>query len=318
MNDLISIIIPVYKTEKYLVRCVESVVNQTYRHIEIILVDDGSPDKSPELCDNLSDKYRNIKVVHKENGGLSSSRNVGLDIASGNYISFIDSDDYIDQYMIERLYYAITKHNADVAMLQYKEVSCNPPLPSAKRVKEIVYTGSQINTAFLKLKIDSVCVGLYKSEVIKNKHFLIGKTSEDILFNFEVFGSINKFVYLPERRYYYYYNPESISNGPLDVKKFNYLNVREDIYEYYLKIGNEKNIRLAESLYARAAFGLLLRLALYGNTVDLNQNDCKTKLTKVFRAHKWAFYKESSIPLSRKVIACMLNYFFPIIRLVKK
>ena len=318
MKDLISVIIPVYRTEKYLVRCVNSVVNQVYKNIEIILVDDGSPDKSPELCDNLAEKYQSIKVIHKENGGLSSSRNAGLDIASGDYISFIDSDDYIDQYMIERLHYAITKHNADVAMLRYKEVSGDPPLPSDKRAKEIVYTGSQINTAFLKLKIDSACVGLYKSEVIENKRFLIGKTSEDILFNFEVFRSIDKFIYLPERRYYYYNNPDSISNGPLDVKKFNYLDIRGDIYEYYIKTGNKKNARLAEALYARAAFGLLLRLALYGNTVDLNQNDCKTKLTKVFRAHKWAFYKESSIPLSRKVIACMLNYFFPIIRLVKK
>ena len=135
MKDLISVIIPVYKTEKYLVRCLESVINQTYKNVEIILVDDGSPDKSPELCDNLAKKYQSIKVIHKENGGLSSSRNAGLDIASGDYISFIDSDDYIDQYMLERLYHAITKHDADVAMLRYKEVSGNPPLPSAKRVK---------------------------------------------------------------------------------------------------------------------------------------------------------------------------------------
>ena len=161
-------------------------------------------------------------------------------------------------------------------------------------------------------------MGLYKSEVIENKRFLVGKTSEDILFNFEVFRSIDRFVYLPERRYYYYYNPDSISNGPLDVKKFNYLDIRRDIYEYYIETGNKKNARLAEALYARAAFGLLLRLALYGNTADLNQDDCKTKLAKIFRAHKWTFYKELSIPLSRKVIACMLNYFFPIIRLVKK
>lgn len=317
MPDLISVIIPVYKTEKYLARCVESVRAQTYTDLEILLVDDGSPDNAPALCDDFAKRDARIKVIHKTNGGLSSSRNAGLDVASGIYVSFVDSDDYIDPYMIERLHQVISKHHAEVAMLQYKEVSCDPPLPSPKRAGETVYTGTGIATAFLKLKIDSVCTGLYLKTAIADHRFLMGKTSEDIPFNFEIFGHINTFVHLPERRYYYFHNPNSISNGPLDANMFNYLNFRYDIYQHHLEAGHKTNIRLAEALYARAAFGLLMRLALYGHTPDLHAADCRAQLTKVFRTHQRAFYTAANIPFSRKAMAFILNCCFPLIRLIK-
>ena len=103
-NDLISIIIPIYNVEKYMEKCLNSVVNQTYNNIEIILIDDGSKDKSREICDNYAKKDNRIKVVHKENNGVSSARNTGIDMSKGKYITFIDSDDYIDTDYIETLY----------------------------------------------------------------------------------------------------------------------------------------------------------------------------------------------------------------------
>lgn len=127
--ELITVIVPVYKTEKYLKRCVDSILAQTYTNIEIILVDDGSPDKSPILCDKLANKYEQISVVHQKNGGLSAARNTGIECAHGEYISFVDSDDYIDSGMLQRLYYMIKKHNAEVAMLQYLEVNDKTILP---------------------------------------------------------------------------------------------------------------------------------------------------------------------------------------------
>lgn len=318
MQDLISVIIPVYKTEKYLARCVESVRSQSYTNLEILLVDDGSPDHAPALCDDFASQDSRIKVIHQTNGGASSARNTGLDQASGTYISFIDSDDYIDPYMIERLHHVITRHQAEVAMLRYKEVSCDPPVSSPRQKRETVYTGSAIDTAFLKLKIDSVCTGLYLKTAIADKRFSIGKTSEDIAFNFVILSSIKTFVYLPERRYYYFHNPDSTSNGPLDAKMFNYLYLRKDIYERHLKSNCTHNIRLAEALYARAAFGLLMRLALYGHTPDLYTDNCRTKLSRVFRAHKRAFYMAPNIPFSRKVMACLLDYGFPLIKFLRQ
>ena len=116
MNDLISIIIPVYKVEKYLNKCIDSVIGQTYKNLEIILVDDGSPDNCPRICNEYASIDKRAIVIHKENGGLSSARNAGLDIAKGEYIFFLDSDDYIAENTIERLYKALVLEKADIAI----------------------------------------------------------------------------------------------------------------------------------------------------------------------------------------------------------
>lgn len=110
----ISVIVPVYKVENFLDRCVESIVGQTYENLEIILVDDGSPDNCPSMCDKWAEKDRRIKVIHKENGGVSSARNAALDIVSGDYIGFVDSDDWIDPGMYEFLYENSQKYDADL------------------------------------------------------------------------------------------------------------------------------------------------------------------------------------------------------------
>lgn len=113
MEELISIIIPVYKVEKYLPRCIESVAAQTYKNIEIILVDDGSPDRCPEICDEYARKDSRLTVIHKENGGLSDARNAGIEAAHGRYIGFVDSDDYIHPDMYKELYTVLMEERAD-------------------------------------------------------------------------------------------------------------------------------------------------------------------------------------------------------------
>ena len=113
--DLISVIVPIYKVEEYLDCCIRSIINQTYSNLEIILVDDGSPDGCPEICDAWVKKDSRIKVIHKENGGLSDARNAGMVIASGEYVAFIDSDDRVESEFIQKLYNVITEHNADIA-----------------------------------------------------------------------------------------------------------------------------------------------------------------------------------------------------------
>ena len=115
-NPLVSIIVPIYKVEPYLRRCLDSIVNQTYTNLEIILVDDGSPDGCPQICDEYAAKDKRIIVIHKENGGLSSARNAGLKIASGAFISFVDSDDWVNDHYIETLYLAQNKFNADLVI----------------------------------------------------------------------------------------------------------------------------------------------------------------------------------------------------------
>ncbi len=118
----ISVVVPVYNVEKYLIKCVLSIINQTYRNLEIILVNDGSTDKSSKLCNELKVRDNRIKVIHKKNGGLSSARNVGLNMATGKLISFIDSDDWIEPNFIEILYNGIVLHNADISTVQFSKV----------------------------------------------------------------------------------------------------------------------------------------------------------------------------------------------------
>lgn len=122
---LVSIVVPVYNVEKYLNRCISSIVNQTYENIEIILVDDGSKDNSGEICDEWAEKDTRIKVIHKSNGGLSSARNAGASVAQGEYISFIDSDDYIRPIMIKDLVLCCEKYNADIGIANVKQIYRN-------------------------------------------------------------------------------------------------------------------------------------------------------------------------------------------------
>jgi len=308
--ELVSVIVPVYKVEKYIHRCVNSLLNQTYPHLEIILVDDGSPDNCPQICDEYSANYKNIRVIHKENGGLSSARNAGIKACKGMYISFVDSDDFVDIRFIERLYNLIIKNKADVAMVKYEEVYSDEINEEPQYKKEQVYVGKDVERAFLRLKIDSVCVGLYLKDAVKNHLFVEGVTSEDIPFNFNVFRCISKFVYAPEKRYYYYYNIDSISNGKLDANMLNYVCFREEIYKYYSDGNDEEMKCLAEALYARAAFGLQTRMYLWGVDENINESDCKKYFSNIFKKHRKAFLKESSIPFSRKAISIIVFYFY--------
>ena len=125
MNELISIIIPIYNVEKYLHCCINSVIRQTYKNLEIILIDDGSPDNCGKICDEYAKKDNRIKVIHKENGGLSSARNAGLDIAKGEYISFVDSDDYVAENFIEKLYKLCKENDADIAECDFYRIKAN-------------------------------------------------------------------------------------------------------------------------------------------------------------------------------------------------
>ena len=129
MTELITLIIPVYKVEDLLPRCMESIFNQTYKNLEIILIDDGSPDKCPILCDNYKKRDSRVKVIHKKNGGLSSARNVGINYSTGEYICFIDSDDVISKYYIEELYSNIQKTNSEISICSYKFIGLENEIP---------------------------------------------------------------------------------------------------------------------------------------------------------------------------------------------
>ena len=202
---LISIIIPVYKVEEYLDDCVQSVINQTYKNLEIILVDDGSPDNCPQICDRYSEEDPRIKVIHKKNGGLSDARNAGIQLASGEYIGFVDSDDWIDKDMYEVLLDAILEHSADISEIGI--TYCFSDRTIEKKANTVcVLNRQETITAFLDrtLPIQGCVVGkLYCADIVKKVLFPVNRLHEDGFFTYKALYEANKYVLLDVCKYNY-------------------------------------------------------------------------------------------------------------------
>lgn len=234
MNQLVSVIIPVYNVEKYLDRCIESIVSQTYEDIEIILVDDGSTDSSPEICDLWVEKDNRIKVIHKANAGAGWARNTGLDKSTGNYILFVDSDDYIDNKTVEECLAVALRDKSDVVMYgrtdvdnignkKIKPINSNKFIFKNDEVSEIVLPGLFINQRGFGV---GVCGKMFRSDVISDNNLRFRSEreflSEDSLFLIELFANIKTVSILPENYYYYFQNNNSFSRTfKRDFQKMN-------------------------------------------------------------------------------------------------
>lgn len=211
---LISIIIPIYKVEPYLRRCLDSIVNQTYTNLEIILVDDGSPDGCPAICDEYATKDKRIIVIHKENGGLSDARNAGLDICKGKYISFVDSDDWVADCYIEILFDSIKKYNADISVCKFKKTAYSINLRTDK-IESSFQVLSSLEAVKKLWTPDSPYFGtawakLYKKKLWNDIRFPIGQIHEDDYTLYKIlFNAINT-VFLETSLYFYFQRNDSI------------------------------------------------------------------------------------------------------------
>ena len=217
MNKKVSVIVPVYNVEQYLLESVDSILRQSYQDIEVILVDDGSPDNCPSICDEYANLDKRVRVVHKSNGGLSDARNAGLDVATGVYITFTDSDDIIDPKMIEEMVKLLESNNADMiscesVFYQNGEESVIPHYHKAKGLSEIYPI--EFLKGLLDISIDcSVCNKLYKYDLIKDYRFAVGKYNEDVLFQFEVIPTFKKIIHTNQGYYKYRITESSITHS---------------------------------------------------------------------------------------------------------
>lgn len=206
-SELISIIVPVYNMEQYLERCMESIFEQTYHKLEIILVDDGSTDRSPQMCDGYAKKDTRVKVIHKENGGLSDARNAGLAIATGEYIGYVDSDDWIEPHMYETLYQACEREQADVAICRYQSVYEGYQKETSSR-KQTVLERDELLKIYISDQ-DGFCIynsvwsKLFRAELVRDMVFPKGRNSEDIMYTTRAFCRAKKAVYVDEFLYNY-------------------------------------------------------------------------------------------------------------------
>lgn len=255
-NPIISVIIPVYKVESYLHRCIDSILNQEYKNLEVILVNDGSPDNCGNICDEYAQQDNRIKVIHKENGGLSDARNTGLEIASGEYVAFIDSDDVIHPQMYTRLYNLIQKTGAEVAQCEYVRFDKELNLQTINESQtELVYTNIQALEALIENNklVPPVWNKLYKRELFSNIRFPKGKIHEDEYTTYKLFYAANKIAYIDLPMYYYFINNSGIMRNLNIEHKFHWIEAIEERNLFFQSCG-------LESLYQKSSEKLFFHL----------------------------------------------------------
>lgn len=252
-QPLISIIVPVYNVEKYLDKCVESIIRQTYENLEIILVDDDSPDNCPRMCDLWAQKDSRIKVLHIENKGVANARNTALKIAHGDYIGFVDSDDYIEKDMYEHLYNLIRANNADIAVCDYQindddRGEATEKLLSKLDALKIVVTGDY--------KFGVLWNKLYKKEMLQNIEMPDLVCSEDLVFNYYAFKNANTVAQSNLKLYHYFQNTNSTVHKKFDKSNYDAVKAREIIY-------NDCEKEYKDS----ALYGYILALFVFLNSI---------------------------------------------------
>lgn len=220
MGEKISIIIPVYKVEAYLPKCIESIIHQTYHDLEILLVDDGSPDKCGEICDQYAHRDNRIHVIHKENGGVACARNDGIEYASGEYISFIDSDDWIAENAYEILYQGLKQYDADCAVGRCVTViEKNGALIPKKNSNSTVRceTASEAMKHVL-LSGSAIWNRLFKREVFQQIRFPLGRINDDEVVALHAYAECKNIVFLNQDTYYYRIRQNSITTSKFSIR----------------------------------------------------------------------------------------------------
>ena len=240
---LISVIVPVYNVEPFLKKCVDSIVLQTYANLEIILIDDGSPDKCPEICDAYARKDNRIKVVHQENGGLARVRNVGIENATGDYITFIDSDDFVAPNYVDFLYKGIFENNADMSIASFsvcKENCVN--ISPVEEAKYIIVTKTQCMEYYTSLRLNpfiSAWNKLYKRDLFDGITYPDGKLYEDAFTTYKLFEKAERIAFTSTKLYYYRVNPQSILGQSFREKHLEMIEAFRSGMDYFNQKGEK-------------------------------------------------------------------------------
>ena len=241
--ELISVIVPIYKAEQYLDRCILSIIHQTYQNLEIILVDDGSPDQCPEMCDKWAQKDERIKAIHQKNSGVSVARNTGISNSSGRYIMMVDSDDYLCSEMIASLCQALEKNGTDLALCEFEkgkqdsfEFTYQPngevEIIDSKLALERIYINSE-----KALQYVAPWGKLYKRELFEGISYPKGKIFEDIYVTHQLLYRCRKIAVIPQKLIYYYQHADSIMNKKYHVGKLDYLDAVKDRISFFAEHG---------------------------------------------------------------------------------
>lgn len=315
-QDLISIIVPVYNVENYLDRCVDSIVKQTYKNIEIILVDDGATDNSGKICDKWSKSDDRVKVFHKKNGGLSDARNYGIKNSTGKYLTFVDSDDYIDKEYVKYLYSLIKKDDYDISIAQQTIVTKNNKKESASLIKEVSYKKLEaIKHLLLEDSFTvSACAKLYKRELFDNIEFPKGKLYEDNGTMYKIFDNVEKVICSSRPVYYYVIRDSSITTQKFTQKKLDIIYLTDEMEKYLNKYFELSDIIFRRKVKVRLT--ILRQLATNNLSNSIFYKDIKKYFRKNIRkiiSNKYISKKEKLVILifllNKNLFKFMCNYY---------
>lgn len=271
MLPLISVLIPVYEVEEYLDRCVQSVLAQTYENFEIVMVDDGSKDRSAEIASRYAEEHENIHLIRSEHAGVSHARNVLLENAKGEYIFFLDSDDFLDPETLQTLYDLAVKYDADIAqckMFRTQESECTAEKTDDPDVHVITSFAKMVEKWHQNIVQTMLAAKLYRRSVLENITFPEGKIHEDEFTMHRILGSAKTIVCLMQPLYYYYKMPGSIMNRAFSYARYDALDALQDRINYFDSLDMGFDADMAALRYC------FVCVELYRRTVqEINAND---------------------------------------------
>ena len=310
----IFFIIPVYKVEEYLHRCVDSVLKQTYENVEIVLVDDGSPDNCPKICDEYAKNHKNIVVIHKENGGLSDARNAGIIHAlksadKEDFITFLDSDDFVHESFAEKMVALCLENGSDTAQCGYEKGSADVFSQSEERAQHNTYDSEE---ALLNYRLKSQAwAKIYRVKAFENLFYPVGMFNEDEFVTYRAIYNSNKVTFSDEKLYYYYQRGSSImveiarkmKNNP---HKYDYLKAYKERIEFF-----EKENKPLQVLKTREKIctDIILRYCeqMYLKKEERDEDCLNGTYMRIYRENYKLMIKRTGIPLKRKLMYIAFN-----------
>lgn len=302
MKPLISVVVPVYKIEPYIVECIESIIAQAYDNLEIILVDDGSPDNCGKICEDYSKKDNRIIVIHKENGGLSSARNAGIDIAKGEYIGFVDGDDWIEPDMYSLLYENLAAHQADISACKFLIVKERGKMQTSTPISNKTYVYNSHDA--LKVMVGkskmgySACNKLYRTSLFKQIRYPVGMLMEDKATTYKLIHNSDRIVFNHSRKYHYFSRDTSIMRSRFNERHMDSLSIHEELLSFisnnYPDLEN-----LYRGRYVLASISLLLRMKRSGYENRAHIDQC----VKIIKNNIKCCLANPDIELTSKVFA---------------
>ncbi|MBP1744959.1 MAG: hypothetical protein H6Q58_1937 [Firmicutes bacterium] len=308
MGELVSVIIPVYKVEDYIRRCVDSVLKQTYGNLEIILVDDGSPDRCGEICDEYAAKDSRVVSIHKKNGGLSDARNAGMEVCKGEYITFLDSDDWVEAAYIEKLYRLLKETDSDISVCSFIRTSKEDAEPDAAPEEIRVFSNIEAlnsleSNADIQLYIQLVVAWgkLYRRSLFDGVTYPVGKLHEDEFTTYKLLYRADRVALTSAQLLYYWQREDSIMGAGFNVKgNLDATEALKERAEFYQKAGLDElssracKMAFLKSLVLNKRSGEIekpdFRERLDRNLADLRSDLRKTKQKPGFKAFYELYY----------------------------